>query len=424
MPEAQQRRGGGQAITVASSVGIDYFFFLARTIRHAGHAVNEVYLIPEAAYRAQARSSGPVKVWLRLQMYVLYPLLLLRTGLRSRPGSVFVVSSNTFFAPWMMHLLLGFRRIRVIHMLYDLFPDALEIAGGVDQRSPISRLIGSIARRNLQSCDATVYLGDFLQRHAEARWGPSRRHRVIDISTDLALYEPSFPELDGDGPLVVHYGGQLGHLHDAHSIIAAVRRVHSSELAERIRFNFYVSGAQAAMLRRSLADLPVQVIAAAPSDQWRRDIRGFHIGLVSLSPGGASVCLPSKTYAMMAGGLAILAIAPAWSDLAGLVEGLEAGWVVNNSPHRQAPDPTAADYLADMRRTRPAEQVAEDVLNTLRAVLADRAALEQRRRQAFAGVRQRYGIEALSARWHGLIEEVRQQPPATAVGQRLPQRVP
>lgn len=409
---------------VASSVGIDYFFFLARTIRQAGHPVHEIFLIPETAYRAQARSSGPVKVWLRLQMYVLYPLLLLITGLRSRPGSVFVVSSNTFFAPWMVHLLLRFRRIRVIHMLYDLFPDALEIAGGIDARSPISRLIGGIARRNLQSCDATVYLGAFLQRHAEARWGPSRRRRVIDISTDLSLYDPVFPELSSEGEVVVHYGGQLGHLHDAQSIIAAVRRLHSSDLRQRIRFNFYVSGAQAAMLRRSLADLPVQIIAAAPSEQWRHDIRHFHIGLVSLSPGGASVCLPSKTYAMMAGGLAILGISPAWSDLAGLVEGLDAGWVVNNSPHAQAPDPARAGYLTELRRTLPAEAVAEQVLETLRSILADRDGLERRRRQAFEGVRRRYGIDALSTRWQGLIAEVGGQgaaPVRTLPAETLPE---
>ena len=43
-------------IYVASSVGIDYFFFLANTIRHAGYEVKELFLIGEDDYRRQARS--------------------------------------------------------------------------------------------------------------------------------------------------------------------------------------------------------------------------------------------------------------------------------------------------------------------------------------------------------------------------------
>ena len=75
----------------------------------------------------------------------------------------------------------------------------------------------------------------------------------------------------------------------------------------------------------------VKIRTAIDSEIWRKDIRNFHVGLVSLSPGGASVCLPSKTYSMMAGGLSIIGICPEWSDLANLIKEMDAGWVVNNS---------------------------------------------------------------------------------------------
>lgn len=390
-------------IYVASSVGIDYFFFLAKTIRAAGYDVQEVYLIPEDSYRKQAKTSGLRKLWLRAQMYVVYPAHLILQGLQCRKNSVFVVSSNTFYAPYLVHLLLQLRGIRVVHMLYDLFPDALEIAGGLSTTSWISRAIGVIARRNQSCCDGTVYLGDFLQRHAEARWGKARRSEVIDISTDLSLYKPTFPELEQSGPLIIHYGGQLGHLHDAGSIIASVQHLCRSDLAATIRFNFYVSGAQAQYLRESLRGYPVEVIATAPSSQWRLDIRRFHVGLVSLSPGGASVCLPSKTYAMMAGGMAILAIAPIWSDLAHLVTGLEAGWVINNSRHVQEPGYAEPGRLEALRQPREVDAIVEQFEATIRHILLHREELEARRKAAFYGVRRRYGIDSLQEKWQHLL---------------------
>jgi hypothetical protein len=103
-------------VYVASSVGVDYFFFLANTIRHAGYEVKELFLITEDDYRRQARSSGLMKIWLRIRMYLLYPVYLLVQGLRCERLSIFVVSSNTFYAPWMVRALLGFRRIKVFQM--------------------------------------------------------------------------------------------------------------------------------------------------------------------------------------------------------------------------------------------------------------------------------------------------------------------
>jgi hypothetical protein len=393
-------------VYVASSVGIDYFFFLAKTIRAAGYDVREIYLISEDSYRRQAKTSGLRKLWLRAQMYLVYPGYLIVEGLRCRKSSVFVVSSNTFYAPYLVHLLLQLRGIRVVHMLYDLFPDALEIAGGLSTTSWASRAIGVIARRNQSCCDGTVYLGDFLKRHAEARWGRTSRSEVIDISTDLSLYEQTFPELTRSGPLIIHYGGQLGHLHDARSIIASVQHLCRSDLSASIRFNFYVSGAQAQFLRESLRGYPVEVIATAPSSQWRQDIRGFHVGLVSLSPGGASVCLPSKTYAMMAGGMAILAIAPIWSDLANLVTTLQAGWVINNSRHVREPGSSEPGQLEALREPRDTAAIVEQFEATIRHILLHREELEVRRRAAFQGVRSRYGIENLQEKWHHLLSSL------------------
>ena len=407
-------------VYVASSVGIDYFYFLQKTITHAGFNVQSISLISEADYRKQARSSGITKIWLRAKMYLVYPLFLLFTGITCKRSSIFVVSSNTFYAPYLVRKLLRYRGIKVVHMLYDLYPDALEIAGGLTHNSILSKMIGLIAKGNQSECDGTVYLGDYLKLHTESRWGSAVRSAVIDISTDLSQYQSTFCQLPVSGPIIIHYGGQLGHLHDAESIITCVRMLCHSDLNGSVKFIFYTSGAQAKTLQQSLADYPVEIVSTAPSSQWRNDILSFHVGLVSLSPGGATVCLPSKTYALMAGGLAIITIAPLWSDLSSLVQNLDAGWVINNSPYKLSPSTTDPLYLEKVRQTGSQQYIYEQFYSIISAILSNRTMLEQKRHNAFLGIRRHYGIDNLSQKWEKFLTDLSvPRRPRSPAGERL-----
>ncbi len=393
-------------IYTGSSVGIDYFFFLTKTIENAGFNVEPLFLITETEYRRLAKSSGFKKIWLRIKMYVFYPILLVFKGLKAKKESIFVISSNTFFAPILLRIILSFKSIKVVHMLYDLFPDALEIAGAVKVESKVSRLIGAITVANLKKCEATVFLGEFLKEHAEQRWADSKKSYVIDISTDLSLYDSIRTNLNQSEKIIIHYGGQLGHLHDAKSIIESVKYVSKSDIRNNVEFNFYVSGAQARFLEESLSNYPIKIISAIPSYQWREDIKNFHIGLVSLSPGGATVCLPSKTYGMMAGGMSILAICPVWSDLSGLITDLNAGWIINNSTNTKINNTKSISYKNDIKRERDKLEVAADFYSCLKNVLNDRGLLEEKRSNAFYGVREKHNMEVLSKKWREVLDNI------------------
>ncbi|MBD3749607.1 MAG: hypothetical protein IE931_08930 [Sphingobacteriales bacterium] len=393
-------------VYTGSSVGIDYFFFLTSTIENAGFEVKPLFLITEIEYRRLAKSSGYRKVWLRIKMYIFYPLFLIFKGLNAPKRSIFVISSNTFFAPILLRIFLGFKSIKVVHMLYDLFPDALEIAGTIKFDSRVSKLIGLITNANLKKCDATVFLGDFLKKHAEQRWGYSKKSSVIDISTDLSLYDYKRTDLTQTKKIIIHYGGQLGHLHDAKSIIESVRYVLQSDIKNEIEFNFYVSGAQARFLEESLSNYPVKIISAIPSHQWREDIKSFHIGLVSLSPGGASVCLPSKTYGMMAGGMSILAICPKWSDLGTLIKDLNAGWIINNSPYVNIGCYKSLNYESNIKRERDKLELAIEFYTCLKDIINNRFLLEEKRLNAFNGVRNKHNLSILSEKWKEVLTNV------------------
>jgi hypothetical protein len=391
-------------VYTASSVGIDYFFFLNKTIESAGYVVEPLYLISEVNYRKLAKGSGIKKIWLRTQMYLLYPLYIAYKGLRSSNKSIFIITSNTFYAPFLMKVVTQFKKGKVIHLLYDLFPDAMEVAGSIEVNSFKSKLIGLITKKNQKKCDSVVYLGGFLKKHAENRWGKAKESAIIDISADLSLYKSNFNKNLNNKKLIIHYGGQLGYLHDASSIIDVVKFIYSSDIAHLVEFNFYISGAHAQLIKTGLQDYPVKIISAVSSDQWRKDINNFDIGLVSLSPGGASVCLPSKTYGMMAGGMAIIGICPQWSDLATLIDTFNSGWIINNSLYEHDKDLHNIHYLKNIKEKRLNHDIAIEFYDTVKFILKNRNILNEKRQNAYYGIRNNFDIDNLGKKWAEIIK--------------------
>lgn len=388
------------ALCICSSVNTDYFRFLKRCLDAEGLASESIWALDEMQYRAASKRRGWPRLRLRWSMYVGYAGRLLLRAWRSRSGTVFIVTSNTFYAPLLVALIGKVRRFTTIHLLYDLFPDALEVSGVLRLNGLGARLVGSIARWTQRFCDGSVYLGPRLSDHARLRWGASRNDQSIDIGADDSLFRDHKPS-NAARDLICHYGGQLGQMHDAQALAASVDAVLKSEFAElsSCRFHFNVSGSQAQFVRESLQDERVMVEDAIPAASWREKVRGFQVGLVTLSPGGASVCLPSKTYSMMAGGLAILAICPAWSDLARLVLDNQAGWVVNSSPYVDWQELAGPEYLARLRQRRPLDEIAREFERTLRHIAANPAELAEKRGNAWRCVRERYGVRATGERW-------------------------
>ena len=393
-------------IYITSNVSVDYFFFLCKVLRGLGYEVKPIYLISESKYRLNSKSLNFSKLYLRIQMYIFYPIYIFLLGLISCKSSIFIVSSNTFFAPFLMNIISKFKGNKIIHLLYDLYPDAIEASGLIKPNSFLSKNIGRIISYSLKKCSGTVFLGDYLRRHAESRWGKCRQSEVIDISTDLTLFDDRITLHSSNRKIKLHYGGQLGNLHDADSIVSLVKSIYLSDISKNVEFDFTISGSKAEYLRKALRNYPINVNSTIKSNAWRSYIKNFDIGIVTLTPGGASVCLPSKTYAMMAGGLAILAITPEWSDLAQLIKNNQAGWVFDNSTNNDSPDMYSKNHTQYYLSARANKKIVSQIIDKLRYLIKNREYLFKVRENAFINVRQNYNEYNLGKKWEGFIEKV------------------
>lgn len=392
-------------VFICSNTRMDYIRFLQTCIASSGTPTESITYLNEETYRKKSRGSRLLRIWLRVQLYLLYPAKLLFKTLRSPSNSLFVVSSNTFFAPLLVSMLGKFKSHKTIHLLYDLYPDALIVAGKTSRKSMLSKLVGKTTEWTQKSCSGTVYLGTYLSEHAEYFYGKSRNKAMIDVSADDR--DNSAELKAAKKPIIFHYGGQIGHMHDAETVIAAISNAwQDQEISCSSDFRFFVSGAQSEYVRKSFTGTSIKVIPAIPSNEWKKVILDFHVGLVSIKPGAASVCLPSKTYGMMAGGLAIVAVCPLWSDLAKLILENDAGWIVSNSPYSARPEFSDPRYFEMIEETRPGADTAIEFSHLVKHILNNPSEVDRKRNNARSAMRTTYSCGVISSQWADFLSSI------------------
>jgi glycosyltransferase involved in cell wall biosynthesis len=368
----------GPRVVVCSNTLAEYVVFFRKLLPANPHRTELLAEISDAEYRRFSQGSHVSLLWLRFRMFVVYTLRLLWQMRRSSGPAVFVVTTNTFFAPWAAATLGRRRGAKVVHLLYDLYPEALTVANGSDPAALTSRLIAAVTRSTLGRADATVFIGQRLRAYAESRYGLAKRAAVIEVGSDVALF-PRPPSSPLEGPLRMLYSGQLGRMHD----VDTLARLLEGPVIPALEVVLQASGAGYVALQAQSRGSTWAVRWGSPQAtlEWAASMQQCHLGLVTVKSGAENVVFPSKVFSALLAGQAIVAICPEGSDLADLVRRHDCGFVV-----------------------------APGDVEGLRAVLAeasrDRAGLLETQRRAQAAGRKHYCLEALRPAWEQVIDAV------------------
>ena len=404
--------GPQRHVTICSAMWYSPLEFIALCCEREGTKVRRFYYLDEDAYRKMVGKSLLSRLAFRFSTYVIFPLRLANLILFGCTRDTTVIATtNPFFAPALAALAARPLRRTVIHLLFDLYPDALEVAGKISRGGLASRFLGSITRYAIVRCHATVFVGDVLRAHAERRWGTAPIGTTIDIGVDTNRFPVRRnPHRDYSAKRIgIRYGGQLGYMHDALTLICCVKEaLKDATITESFQFDFYVSGVYRTILQKELADTPARVQEALPKEDWHANLMKYDIGLVSLSHGGATVALPNKVYAMMAAGQAVIALCPPWSDLGKMTTAHDAGWVVSNSPFPRLEGTEnmieKADRPTEIRTLRP-ESIAEAFLNVLREIVGNDRLLAEKQANALHAASRNFGLTAIAPRWQNLLSQ-------------------
>lgn len=334
------------------------------------------------------------RIILRLRMYVLYPMHLAWACLIARGPRIFVVTSNTFYAPLIAKLFAGTRQ-PVVHLIWDLFPDALYLEKRIAPDGMISRIVNVLMRQTFHRATANVFLGQRLLAHAKSRFKIAGGVHIIPVGSNNIFFEncrPVFVELKR--PVEILYCGNLGAMHETGTLIGAIRHADTHRIdLSNIAITFNASGSKYSKFNnevRGLGNTLARHIALESSladSEWISRMRQSHVALVTMKPGSEKVVMPSKTYSALAAGQAILAICPHDSDLARLVIEEDCGWVVS-----------------------PGEP--EELLAVFNSIATDRSELHRKRDNAFRVGHSKYSEKSIAQQWAKLANEILTQDPS------------
>jgi glycosyltransferase involved in cell wall biosynthesis len=356
----------------------EYSGFLAslvQELQQAGIDARQCYLISEKRYRDS--KSFVARLYLRLRQYFLYPIWLsvrlfrrfLCRRLYRSGGDVCVVSTNTFYAP----LIATFLHPNVVHLVYDLFPEAMIHSGKWQEGALKVRIVRWLVAQTFKRAQLNIFLGERLKEYAESTHGQQLHSKIIPVGADQSLFSKSPNERITDiadrcsaAPLkpeeacvakspkpsfTVLYCGNFGNMHDSDTLVGYWQQLASQHVApsheesilsqnaqaqmgSEITWKFCCSGPKRKQLEFEIKGLPnkvqdqIKVSDGLGQAEWIAEMNSADIALVTMVPGSETVVMPSKTYSAMMAGQAILAIAPKASDLVDLVTLADCGWFV------------------------------------------------------------------------------------------------
>jgi lipopolysaccharide/colanic/teichoic acid biosynthesis glycosyltransferase/glycosyltransferase involved in cell wall biosynthesis len=377
-------------VALATCIGGSVVERLALALEEHGIPARTVAEISPDDWRRAMSRSRLTRVAARARSYVVFPARAILDTVRSVPELV-VTTTNPFVLPIALVATRPLHDRPVVVLAYDLYPDAIEAAGLIAKNGVVSRALAATTRYWMSRADAVVFIGDTMRQHARTRYGAPRRDDVIETGADAREFRHDdvtpASELEDFARArpCFSYVGNMGAMHDWQTLSQAGLAIAGrapGDAKRRPRFVVAASGIGAQRLRENwsvVSDNDARFSAPLDDAAWARLLSISEVAIVTLREEAAETSVPSKTFSAMAAGNAILAIAPARSDLAKLVRETRCGLVVE--PGDVAGLIAAIDTLSD-ESVRGAMQVA-----------------------ALGAIRDRYGLDVIAGRWAKLLDD-------------------
>ena len=219
------------------------------------------------------------------------------------------------------------RRARLVNWLQDLYPEVAIASGIWWLRGPIGAVLLFLRDRSLKAASANVVVGERMGERLISRRIPREK---IHFIPNFAASEGIVPVAAADNPLrktwgldekfVVGYSGNLGRVHEFHTILEAARLLKDNP---RIVFLCIGGGRLFDMLVQSVEDRHLQDKFVFRPYQDRASLKyslsAPDVHWISLRPEFEGLVVPSKVYGIAAAGRPIIAITARDGEVATLV---------------------------------------------------------------------------------------------------------
>lgn len=291
----------------------------------------------ERAWSTGFGKGNPVK---RLADYFSFYLgALVKLALIERHDIVMALTTPPLIA--LLAILIGrVRRMRVVALVQDFYPDIPIALGVVAPHSFVAVILEKLSRFVLRRADRIVVLGECMRERVVEKLGEEHLAR-IDVIHNWADGEKVAPlvsnspnsfrvEHDLNDKFVVLFSGNFGRVNEFATVLKAAARLRDRT---EIVFLFVGDGVMASEIK-TFADANrlanVRLLPYQPRENLRTSLGAGDALLVTLAQGLAGLSVPSKTYVILAAGRPLLFVGDGRSDAARLVKRFDCGAVIES----------------------------------------------------------------------------------------------
>ena len=327
-----------ESIQILSCVGGGPMERLARELQRAGIPAAVESLYAPQQWRSLF-SKGPLgRLRARAGSMLAVPARSIARAMIG-PRKHLVATTNPFYLPFALVASRAVHRQPVVALVYDLYPDALAVG---PRKSP--RIVDALAqaanRYLFRHADGVVFIGETMAAYAVAAYGEPQRMTVIETGATTAEFSSasvggaaaeSDLERFCDRRITLSYVGNMGHVHDIETLAEALPRWLAGDGGCRRAAVIAASGPGSDVVKQRWSHVSGDVLRFTPplgDREWARLLVRSDIAVATLKQDAWMTSIPSKAFSAMAAGSAIVAVAPARSDLARLVERHACGAVV------------------------------------------------------------------------------------------------
>ena len=290
---------------------------VARTLRFESDIPAEIIIV-----RTKTFAFGH-SAFARIASYSSYLAGTLWQGIFVRQPDAFVTLTTPPLLSIVGSLLGSLHKTRHFIWEMDVYPDIAGDIGYIAKDGILARIAGIFLDWARKRATAIIVLGEDMKCRLIARGIPEEKIRVAENWADGKEIVPCpFQQ----GPLLVHYSGNLGFAHDTDTIKEVISRLRNRR---DIRFVFAGGGPRRPALEDFCKDNNLNNVEFRPycsRAELGSSLGEGHLGLVTQLPQTLGSIVPSKIYGIMASGRPLLYIGPSKSTPARHIEQYQCGW--------------------------------------------------------------------------------------------------
>ena len=278
---------------------------------------------------------GSIAVRLMAQLFFMVQAML-RALVTPGPMAI-LVSTSPPFAGFGGCVLSVLRRVPLVWWVMDINPDQMVTSGRLSARSLVARMFDWMNQRTLMQARDVIVLDRFMRDRILQKAPVEAKLHVVppwphdNVLADIPHDSNPFRRQHGlNESFVVMYSGNHGYSTPLDTLLEAAKRLRGES---RLKFVFIGGGVVKkeidAMVAReappNILSLPYQPLA-----DIRYSLSAADVHVVSIANEGVGIVHPCKVYGALAIGRPVIALAPAASYAADILDQHRVGWLIEH----------------------------------------------------------------------------------------------